>query len=145
MKLPDIGAVDLNSGEIYGKYSVVIKGERTSFVLAFVSNLTTLYGLNVQHDLLNEMLKDMNNANIITLNSYWKKKTKIKIKLSISRTEYWIAQFCDQNILTKIDRATYIVNPYLWGKGSIEKIRKLRIQYDGVKQNELSITYEREP
>ncbi|KKH66264.1 replication/maintenance protein RepL [Methanosarcina mazei] len=65
---------------------------------------------------------------IIALNSYLKKCIAEECGVSLTRVNHAITDFVKGEVLYRIGRGTYQVNPYLFGKGDWQDIKEIRMQ-----------------
>jgi DNA-binding transcriptional regulator WhiA len=148
MALPTFTIISNETGEVItNSHHAKIRMTKEQFVLAFVRNIAGLYNINVNFEVLNEVLLNMNSQNVVYLQNEFKVKTAEKTKLSIKRIESVILDLVAKNVIKRIQRGQYVVNPSFFGKGSISKIKKLRMQYEGVKigdDMEVDMNIERE-
>jgi len=91
----------------------------------------------------------------IFLNSEIKKRIAEKLKITVDRINHTITDFVKKKIFFRLATGTYAVNPTLFGRGTWNNIKKLRltINYDAsgvnletkiTKQNQSKHTFEEE-
>lgn len=122
--------VDSETGEILEESHLkTLKVEREpDYIKLYIQDLTLLNELPKSNGtILNECLKYMNYENQISLNSYMKKRISDKINLSVETINKAIQSLCDKGILFRVYRGVYEANPYLFGRGKWEDIKKLRV------------------
>jgi len=85
------------------------------------------------NSILLAFLKYMTYANAedgqcIFINSAMKKRIAENLDVSVSRIDNVLSELSKGEVLTRIDRGMYRVNPHLFGKGDWQDIAKLRLE-----------------
>lgn len=115
------------------KKTNVFSGKRTEppFVKLYLSDIEILYKLPKKTgDFLYELLSVMNYEGEITINSFMKKRICKTLNLRNERTiNNYLSKMVEVNVLSRICRGVYIMNPYLIAKGDFESIEGLRVLY----------------
>ena len=94
-------------------------------------------GLNITlNDMLREVLKLATYADddgmVISLSAYHKERICKKTGKSLRRLEQAITTWTNSQILSRVQRGTYKLNPWIFGKGDWRDICKLRATFDFV-------------
>lgn len=85
--------------------------------------------------ILFELLKRMEwSNNEIVLNSSIKKRIALELNITAQTIDNALGKFVKKNILKRLDSGIYQANPFLFGRGSWENIRQIR----------LSVTYDKD-
>jgi hypothetical protein len=103
-------------------------GKEPNYVKLYLDNILYLSdlpkGLN---SVLFALLKKMNYDNELVLNAAIKRKIAKDINLSVSRVNNAITDFVKGQLLLRVDKGLYEVNPHLFGKGEWANISKIRL------------------
>lgn len=137
--------VNIESGEIIGKYQGKLTMKNMEFVLFFGKNLLALERSKpTKKDIiLGEILLAMDNKNIVNLTLYFKLPLSKKINVHITYISKVIKELEEKKVLHKVNRGIYLVNPYLYGKGGLNSISKLRWEFEAIFTNEdVNLSYE---
>lgn len=71
---------------------------------------------------------DSEDGQCIFINSSMKKRIASSLEISISRIDNVLSELHRGEVLTRIDRGMYRVNPHLFGKGDWQDIARLRLE-----------------
>lgn len=124
--------------EINGKTGEVISSKNTKvsvkerepdYIKLYLSDISALKNIpKVNNEILYELFKLANyDTNMIVLNSYLKNKIAEHLNIKFQTIQNAITKFTKQEILIREGTGTYILNPYLFGKGSWDNIKELRL------------------
>lgn len=129
-KLNVITEVDCNSGELI-RVTKAESGRFESeppFIKLYLNDLTVLHNLPaVAAKVLFEFAKTMNYNGEIILNDFV--KSRMAEDLGFKNTQSisnYISKFIAKKILKRIGAGAYLLNPYLFAKGSWTDISKIR-------------------
>lgn len=83
------------------------------------------------YELLKKMTyaNDSENGQVVVLNSYVKKSICDELNISDSTFTKNIKKLCTNKLIARIGRGTYVVNPYIFGKGDWKSIKRIRATY----------------
>lgn len=122
---------DYTTGEIkVSSKTTQFKSDEPNYVKLYLDDISYLNRLtpsssSVLYELLNyTTYKDHN----IVLNSYIKNEIAKKIKTTLGVINNNITKLVNKKILNRVGRGTYILSPFLFGKGDWKSIRELRNQ-----------------
>ena len=97
------------------------------FIKLYISDLTAILGLpNGTKDLLHALLMKMDYENMITLTSRSKKEIAERISIKIQTFDNYLKKLTEVDILRRIARGEYKVNPNIFARGEWVKITKDR-------------------
>lgn len=125
--------IDTNTGEIVAEQRVTKQrvAKEPQFIKLYLSHVLMLIdipkGLN---GILYELLRNMNYDNEIVWNQGVKMKLAEKLKCSESNIKKAITSFKRKGILIEQYPGVFLVNPFVFGKGSWENIHQLRLTVD---------------
>ena len=125
--------IDGTSGEILEEEKTVqFKVEQEpDFVKLYLRDLSLVIGLpSTAQDIMHLLLRFMTYDNRIILNSAIRKEISENLKVKPNTLAHRLADLCSANIMLKKDTNLYMVNPYLFGRGKWEDIKKLRLTID---------------
>lgn len=126
-KLTEI--IDVNSGEIVNSQMELISyNQEPDFVKMYLQDLSFLHGLTgTNNSILHSLLSKMTYDNEIILIPRVKEEMANKIGLMKKTFEKGIRLLCEKGILIKKDNNYYLVNPFLFARGSWKDIRSIRM------------------
>lgn len=121
--------VDVNTGEIMdSQMETVSYSQEPDFVKMYIDDLSYLHGLtSANNSVLHSLLSKMNYDNEIILVSKVKDEMANKIGLMKNTFEHGIGVLVKKGILIKKGNNYYIVNPFLFARGSWKDIRSIRM------------------
>jgi hypothetical protein len=125
--------VNMDTGEVIAEQRVTKQrvAREPQFVKLYLSHVLTLIdipkGLN---GILYELLRNMNYDNEIVWNQGVKMKLAEKLNCSESNVKKAITSFKRKGILIEQYPGVFLVNPYVFGKGSWENVHQLRLTVD---------------
>ena len=131
--------IDYTTGEITSQEFIHRYGAEPAYVKLYLDCLCDLKGLSKSlNPILIELLKHMSYAGkdeefggqLIYLNSVLKRNICKVVKRSMIRLDQALGDFCKAQILKRVARGTYQVNPYLFGKGDWKDIKNIRATID---------------
>jgi len=121
--------IDYSTGEITKNINTAVgfAEAEPDFVKLYLKDILYLKdlpkGLNA---VLYNLIRQMNYDNEIVINSGIKRKIAIATGLAFNTINGAISDFVKGKILIRIDVGIYKINPYLFGKGRWEDIKKIR-------------------
>ena len=135
-------SIDYTTGEI--KSSTVVKrfkGEEPNYVKLYLEDISYLHRLPATAGaLLHELLKYITyGTQEVVLNSVVKKRIAEATGMNIRTVDNRLQELVKSGIISRIDIGTFMLNPYLFGKGDWKTINELRN-----KNIHLSIVYDKE-
>lgn len=111
-----------------------VKGklQEPDFVKLYLDDIEVLYRLPKNaSNVLYSFLKRMTYKGIIYTNKSLKQEIAIELQLkNIKSIDNHITELVFQQIIKRIDRGTFLMNPNIIAKGKWEDIKGLRIDYD---------------
>lgn len=129
--IPTFTITNNESGEVItNSHKAKVRRSKERFVLTFIKSLTELYQHGINYQVLNEILLQMDGRNMVFLQDSFKTKASERLGLSKRRIEAVITELTVANVLKRVGRGHYIVNPHYFGMGNINKIKKMRMEYD---------------
>ncbi len=101
------------------------------FIKLYISDLTAILGLpNGAKDLLHALLMKMDYENMITLTSRSKKEIAERIGIKIQTFDNYLKKLTEVDVLRRIARGEYKVNPNIFARGDWVKITKHREEWE---------------
>jgi hypothetical protein len=135
---------DFQSGEIIQTEREVQIPKEPDFVKLYLNDLVLLKEIpQWVSGVLYALLQHMNYQNEIILNSSVKKRIAADLGIVPKTIDNALVTFVKKNILMRQDIGVYKANPYLFGKGDWNNIRKIRLQVEygkGVREIQSEIT-----
>jgi hypothetical protein len=122
--------IDKESGEVLSEESstTTVLPKEPEFIKLYLSDLAKLNDLpQWVTGILHELLKHMDYDNRIILSAGVKREIASSRNTSVQVVSNTLGKFVDKGILFRKDTGIYIVNPYLFGKGSWPNIQKIRL------------------
>lgn len=114
--------------------------QEPAFVKIYLEDISKLYDLPANSSrLLHALLRQMNYDSIITLSAPAKRRIAKDLKISLSTINNQLTALTKTDVLQRIDRGEYMLNPSLFAKGAWNDVRRLRNKYF-----ELKVTYNTE-
>lgn len=107
--------------------------QEPDYVKLYIRDLSMIVGLpNTAQDILHSILPFMTYDNRIILNSAIRREISEKLNVKTNTLAHRLADLCKANVMIKKDTNVYMANPYLFGRGKWEDIKKLRmtIEYE---------------
>lgn len=139
--------LDTDSGELMGKYSPVYSGQKIShkdFLLFFAKNLSTLIKSKPSNKdiIISRVLSKMDSNNHVYLFQDFREPLAKELGLNISYIGKVINELEKKQILFRQHKGVYLVNPYIYGKGNMENIAKVRWEFEAkIKKDGVDINY----
>lgn len=132
--------LDSETGEILQDETTqtwVYKHDEPDYVKVYLNVILAERELNGEiltpflHELLKRMTyaNDLQNGQVIVLNSFVKKSICDKLNISDSTFTKNITKLCTNKLIARIGRGTYAVNPFIFGKGDWKSIQRIRATY----------------
>jgi len=126
-----IVSVDSDTGEITKAENTTVSRvpREPEFVKVYIKDLARLNNLpGWTNPILFCLLRLMNYNNEIILNAYLKDQIAEELGVTRNSINKGISRLTEKNILIKKGRGAYIANPYFFGRGGWNDIRKIRLQ-----------------
>lgn len=125
---------DKSTGEqISGEKTNVFNGQEKEppFLKMYLDDIEILHRLpKNSSDVLHELLKNMNYQSEITINTLMKERITKKLNIkNIRSINNYLSKMVSKDVLQRVGRGVYIVNPYLLAKGEWKDIKGLRVEY----------------
>lgn len=135
-------SIDYTTGEI--KSSTVVKrfkGEEPNYVKLYLEDISYLHNIPASAGaLLQELLKYVTyGTQEIGLTAVFKRRISEATGFSVKTIDNRLQDLLKAGIISRIDTGTFMLNPYLFGKGDWKTINELRN-----KNIHLSIVYDKE-
>ena len=103
------------------------------FIKLYISDLTSILGLpNGTKNLLYSLLMKMDYENMITLTSRSKKEISKRINIKIQTFDNYLKKLTEVDILRRIARGEYKVNPNIFARGDWIQTSKKRQEWEMV-------------
>jgi len=142
--------IDYETGEV--KQTMKLKSIKhetePNYIKLYLSDICKLNDIpKTGNDVLNELILLVNYENEIVLSAGIKNRICKKIEIKKGSLDNNISKLTKQQILKRVDRGIYMLNPNLFGKGKWQDIKKLRItwEYSGKGREQVKLeTEERE-
>lgn len=120
---------DFQSGEIVQTEREIQVPKEPDFIKLYINDLVLLKDIpQWVSGILYSLLKHMNYQNEIVLNSTIKKRIASESGIVPKTIDNALVTFVKKGILKRQDTGVYQANPYLFGKGEWNNIRKIRLQ-----------------
>lgn len=121
--------IDYDTGEV--KSSTVVrrfKGDEPNYIKVYLGDIAYLHGLPVPtRDLLDELLKYITyGTQEIVLNAVAKKRIAEVTGMAMQTLNNKLQELLKVGILDRVGIGTFVLNPYLFGKGDWKTINELR-------------------
>ena len=136
--------IDHQTGEVLRTERVIVarNNDNHNFIKLFLKDLHLLRGLRAgAYQITFELLYRMNYENEVIIHSQFRTEVAQQLGLSVDYINHTIKDLVGSNIISKKARGLYVMNPNIFGKGSWDRIRELRMK---VKYNESGKTDEYE-
>lgn len=123
--------VNVETGEVKSSVQESIVAKEPDFVKLYLADLVMVNNIpKWVTGILWELLKRMAYGNEIVLNSSIKKRIALELNIVPKTIDNALVTFVKKNILIRKDTGVYLANPYLFGKGDWNSIRKIRLQVE---------------
>lgn len=122
---------DINTGEVIKevKNEISYVDREPDYVKLYVSDILRLTDVPKSgNDIMFAMLKRMTYNNDIALYAPVKREIANELGIKEITVSKAIELFTNKSILVRKDRGLYIINPYFFGRGKWEEIKKIRLQ-----------------
>jgi hypothetical protein len=123
--------IDYTTGEVKETTKVkVSSGNEPNYVKLYLGDIAYLHGLPVTtKDLLAELLQYVSyGTQEIVLNSAIKKRIAKNTDMAVKTLDNKLQALAKAGILDRVALGTYVLNPFLFGKGDWKTIQSLRNQ-----------------
>lgn len=129
--------IDNQTGELLRHKQVIQYAKEPAYIKLYLDCL----GVFISNDGLSKSLNDMlvevfkyvtyaSDEQLVTLGKYQKAKICAATGKSEARLEQAITAWVKNNVLVRVARSTYRLNPYIFGKGEWRDIENLRATFD---------------
>lgn len=143
--------IDHTTGEVLRSKQTVQFAPEPNYIKLYLDCLGVFsgnVGLSVSlNEIFIEVLKLVSYADddqLVTINGYVKNRIAEKTGKSIRRIDQALQLWVENNVLIRVARGTYQLNPYLFGRGDWRDVEGLRASLDFTKRTiETERTYTR--
>lgn len=120
-----------------------VNKDKEFYALLFVNNILAIHQskFTKKEKILALALWEMNNENIVYAMTSFKTKAKNSIGVSPGYVDNIMSEFMKEGLCKRLNRGEYVMNPYYFGKGSINHVKELRLKFDILKDSN-EIEYE---
>lgn len=123
--------VDFQTGELAQTEREIRIPKEPDFIKLYLDDLVMLKDIpQWVSGILYGLLKRMNYQNEIVLNATIKKRIADDLGIVARTIDNALVTFVKKNILSRMGPGVYQANPYLFGKGEWNNIRKIRLQVE---------------
>ena len=129
--------IDHTTGEVCRSKQTIQFAPEPNYIKLYLDCLGVFsgnVGLSVSlNEIFIEVLKLVSYADddqLVTINGYIKKRISEKTGKSIRRIDQALQLWVETNVLIRVARGTYQLNPYLFGRGDWRDIESLRANLD---------------
>jgi hypothetical protein len=123
--------VDYQTGELTNSKIVKIAkiDREPDYIKLYLKDISALKNIpKTNNEILYELFKLANyDTNLIVLNSYLKNMIADNLNIKFQTIQNAITKFVKEEILIRQGVGTYLLNPYLFGKGSWNNLKELRL------------------
>lgn len=125
--------VDEHTGE-YEDYQPKNKLSNMEFALFFAKNLCTLgkAEYSIKDKIIAKIISKMGGDNIVYIQRPFKEPLVKHLGCHISYIMQVVNELIKDGVLRRVGKGAYMVNPYIFGKGNIQNVAKVRIQFDAM-------------
>jgi len=136
--MDNLSIINTSSGEIIGSYTPKFSMSHMEFVLFFGKNLAMLGKANPSKKeiILASIISKMDGDNVVYILKNFRMELSKKLEINPSYVGRVVDELIEKQILYKIGRGVYIVNPYIYGKGNVKNIAKLRWEFEAIFKND---------
>lgn len=134
--------IDYGTGEVKSSTTVKrVRGDEPNYIKLYLGDIAYLHGLSVPtRDLLNELLKYVTyGTQEIMLNAIAKKRIVEATGMAMQTLNNKLQDLLRVGIIDRVAVGTFVLNPYLFGKGDWKTINELRDR-----NIHLEITYDKD-
>lgn len=118
----------------------VIVEKEPDYVKLYVRDILRLNDIPKSgNEVLFAILKRMNYSNDIILISYVKKEIAEELGIREITLRKSIELFVEKSILLRKDRSIYIINPFFFGRGKWDEIKKIRLLIEYSKEGKMML------
>jgi hypothetical protein len=126
--------VDVLTGELVSERKNVISFNpmppEPAYVKLYIEDLGKLLDLQSGHrDILLHVATNVAYDGLVSMTTMRKNRIAAVLKCSIRSIDNAITEFVKREILTRVGRAEYELNPHLFAKGSWKEIRERRLKF----------------
>ena len=124
-------SVDFQTGELAQTEREIRVPKEPDFIKLYLDDLVMLKDVpQWVSSILHGLLKRMNYQNEIVLNVTIKKRIADDLGIAARTIDNALVTFVKKKILSRVGPGVYLANPYLFGKGEWNNIRKIRLQVE---------------
>lgn len=137
------------SGEVLTTETVTTKfvEREPDFVKIYIRDILKLSDISKGgNDILLSLLKRMNYENEVFILSYVKEDIAKELNLKAVTINKMVGILTEKNILIRKARGCYLINPFFFGRGKWENIKKIRmeLEYDFSGKHTYKVNIDRE-
>lgn len=132
--------VNYETGEVVEETTVRrFKGDEPTYIKLYLQDIAYLHGLpTTAGDIMTELLKYVTyGTQEVVLNAAIKKRIAEAANVAVKTVDNRLQELVKKKIIDRVSTGTFILNPYLFGKGDWKTILELRN-----KNVHLKITYD---
>jgi len=136
----NLAIVDLDTSEIISKYQIREQRKNNNYFTLVFSREFITRGIELTN-FISLLACEMNSSdNILQLTTKRKQQLSKELRMSPNTFHVYLSRSCKQNIMIRLARSLYMINPYLLTKSSKDKLIELKALYNkiGAEQRELS-------
>jgi hypothetical protein len=138
-------AINYETGEVTEekKHQIYYVEREPDYVKLYISDILRLTNIpKGSNDIMLAVLKRMTYNNDIALFAPVKREIASELGLKEITISKAIELFAKKSIILRKDRGLYIINPYLFGRGKWEDIKKVRLQIEYSKEGRMILKTE---
>lgn len=124
--------IDKTTGELLTEKNTeeAYVSKEPDFIKLYLDNILMINNLpNGLQKSLNVLLKRMGYDNIVVLNAYIKKQMAAELEYkTVQSLNNNINKLVQEGIMTRKGTGTYEMNPFLFGRGTWDNIKKIRLE-----------------
>jgi hypothetical protein len=138
-------AINHETGEITKetKHQISFVEREPDYIKLYISDILRLTDIpKGSNDIMLAMLKRMTYNNDIALFAPVKREIANELGLKEITISKAIELFAKKSIILRKDRGLYIINPYFFGRGKWEDIKKVRLQIEYSKEGRMILKAE---
>lgn len=137
------------NGEVLTSETITTKyvEREPDFVKLYISDILKLSDISKgSNDILLALLKRINYENEVFILSHVKQEIAQELKLKVVTINKAVSVLCEKSILLRKARGCYLMNPYFFGRGKWENIKKIRMElvYDEIGKQTFKVNIDKE-
>jgi hypothetical protein len=137
--------IDVDTGEI-----IQITDQKTyrvsnepDFIKLYLNDLVKLQNLPPSaNNILYLLLQNMDYQNRIYITKSIKENVIKKLNISLSSLEKAVKGYIDKGLITKLDSSTYLTNPEIFGRGSWQNVKEIRMLVSYSSKGRMLLNYD---